>query len=505
MSDEIDRQEVARPRILDLSHSVFVRILVMASLLVVWGWRETIHLPSLLDGEIWQHLRTGGWILQHSAVPRTGLFSQHSDLPWIVPEWGFDLALGVGYKFLGLRAIPVLILCVKVILALVVFLLAGGLRNHFWYAVLLSCIGQYLLFNMPPSSVLLSVLFYGIELTLLLWSRRSGSARSLLWLPPLFACWANFDIQFAYGLLVLGLFLAAVLIERLCRNYGISWDGGPKQSLSLTSVSTMSAASLIASVLSPYTYHPFRAFLQSSVGPASLSHLKELHSMSFRQPQHYVLLLLVMAAFLVLGARRSRDVFKIALMVFCTPFAFHRQGDAWFVVLPAIAIIADTLLWKQPANDTLTDARIWTMENLATAVLTILLLAVATARIPRSDGDLLARARGTFPIQAANFIKRNNLPRPMFNTYEWGGFLIWYLPDYPVSIDGRNDLYGSDRNDLYFMVTSGSQPLDTDADFMKARTILLARNSGIGSALSKMPGFKVVYSDDLAIVLQPEP
>ena len=42
------------------------------------------------------------------------------------------------------------------------------------------------------------------------------------------------------------------------------------------------------------------------------------------------------------------------------------------------------------------------------------------------------------PVRAVDFIAEKSLPEPLFNPYEWGGYLIWRLyPDYQVFIDSR--------------------------------------------------------------------
>ncbi|RME56323.1 hypothetical protein D6779_10780, partial [Candidatus Parcubacteria bacterium] len=47
-----------------------------------------------------------------------------------------------------------------------------------------------------------------------------------------------------------------------------------------------------------------------------------------------------------------------------------------------------------------------------------------------------------FPADAVAWIKENHPQGNLFNEYNWGGYLIWALPEYPVAVDGRTDLYG---------------------------------------------------------------
>ena len=114
---------------------------------------------------------------------------------------------------------------------------------------------------------------------------------------------------------------------------------------------------------------------------------------------------------------------------------------------------------------------------------------------------LLDKIARTFPISAADYIRQNHLPQPLFNAYAWEGFLTWALPDYPVLIDGRTDLYGDAINLPYFQATTAAIPLESYPGFTQAQTFLLEANSAMAQALSTLPGFRVAYKDDVAVVL----
>ena len=113
----------------------------------------------------------------------------------------------------------------------------------------------------------------------------------------------------------------------------------------------------------------------------------------------------------------------------------------------------------------------------------------------------MAKIGESFPVRASDFIRQNRLPQPLFNSYFWGGFLTWYLPEYPVAIDGRTDLYGDEVNIPYFQLTLAKIPLESHADFARAQTILLEANSPIAEALATLPDYRVMYRDDQAVVL----
>ena len=117
----------------------------------------------------------------------------------------------------------------------------------------------------------------------------------------------------------------------------------------------------------------------------------------------------------------------------------------------------------------------------------------------------MRRVSQDFPVKACDFIRNNQLPAPIFNPISWGGFLTWYLPEYPVAMDSRSNLYGDKLTTAHLKVMSGAERLETDPCFSRAQTILLERKAGLTKALTTLPAlsqqFRVVYQDDLATVL----
>ncbi len=473
-----------------LRNTAPVQILLLLALFSAAAWYEAVHLSALSGADVWWHLSTGSWILQNHAVPHNGLFSQYADLPWMDSSWLFDVLLGAAYKLMGLRALPVLLMAFKVAIAVVAFALARGSRVGFWPAVLLAATAQYAMPGLPLGPVLCSVVLFAIELAVLFSSRRTGNARALLWLPLLFLFWANLDAGFIFGLLVLLLFCASVAGEEMGRR-------SAEHAVPLRTAAMVTAASVAAGFLTPYSFHLYAAAWQQvwSIAP----YVRELRAMSFRQPQDYVLLLLAMTACFSLGRRGSRDPFQIALMLGCLALAFTRQRDSWLLALASVAVIANALPVGAAATE---QEKIWKWEKAATAGLVATAFVIAViGRVPSSREVLLSKVGESFPVRASDYIRANRLPPPLFNAYDWGGFLTWYLPEYPVSIDGRTALYGEEINSRHFKLIIAAIPLNDDPSFMNARTILLPRKSPMAIALGALPQFQVAYQDEVAMVL----
>jgi len=471
------------------TRSIIAMFLLFTSAAVIEA-KNLTALSALSNSDVWLHLRSGLWILQNHAVPHTGLFSQSPAAPWIAVSWLYDLKLAIWYNLFGLRSIPMFLMSFRAALAVLTFLLAGGRRN-FWAAVAVSAIAQYILAAVPPSPTYVSVLLFSLESLLLLASRRSGSLRTLLWLPPLFLVWANLDIHFVYGLGLFLLFLASLAPEK----FKPSGAAHPPQS---TKLAAIAALSFLATLITPYFYRPYQVFFSTVFSPAN-SVLPDYLAPGFRQPQDYILLLFAMSAFLALGLRRSGDLFLIVFLALGAGLSFHSQRDVWLVTLAAVAVVGDavpTSAATEPVAGTpLRDLLI------AAALALVVLATVVVFRLPRSSQALLAKASQSYPVAASNYIRDHHLPQPLFNALEWGGFLTWYLPDYPVAIDGRTDLYGDDFILQYSKMMNAELRYTDFPAIANARTILLPHSAIMAQALSRVSAFTVAYSDDVATVL----
>jgi hypothetical protein len=483
------------------TNAAILRLLALAALFASGAGYEVVHpscLHSLANGDYWWHLRTGVGILESHVLPHAGLYSQSAPSPWIASSWLYDLAIALTYRIFDLRSLLFAAVGFKIALAAIVFVLAGGLRGRFWPAVALTAAAQYLLGNRQPLPAYCSALAFAVALVLLLQYRRIGNVRALYALPPLFLLWANLDPQFVYGIFLLVLFALAAMLEQWGDREGISWLR-PTPGASFPAVSALGGLCLICSMITPYAWKPYGVFfsgLTSAANPYFADHL----ALRFRTPHDYVFLLLVMAAFLALGMRRSKDIFQIGLLVACAAASFHAQKDSWLVVVAAVALIAPRAALDPEVERADELLPLW-QPLFAAACATLLMFAMVAVRAPHGQSAMLAEIGHTYPVSAADFIREKRLPQPLFNSFAWGGFLTWYLPEYPVAIDGRTDLYGADFNSHYAKVMNAEEHYSLFLPLNHAGTLLLEKNSLMATALATVPGFKTVYSDDVAIVL----
>ncbi len=491
-----------------LQCAVLVALFVFASLY------EAGHLQSLGNPTTWLHLRIGSWIVEHRSIPHFGISSRSSDSSWTDPNWGLQLASDVFYRMMGLRVFPLAVMVFRLFFALLTFVLAGGRRGNFWPAVLISLGAQAaLLTTSLPTSPYGAVLL-ALELLLLFRGRRSGEEKLLYWVPLLILVWANLDWRFVFGTALVLLFCGASAIEPILQKRKWHFSLGDRPVLPPSRLGMIAAGTCIASLITPYSYHLYLTAWQNLFGFSQRANLSAMRSLNFRGPLHYLLMLLAMFAALVLGRRQLRDLFPLLLFVASCGLGFAFGREAWVVVVASVAVIGDFFWSADSQPEKLGQAS--GMVFWAAAGLAAIVIIAATASIPSDPASLMNVASKKLPVRACDFIRRNHLPGPIYNEMDWGDFIAWYLPEYPVSIDDRYELYGEEKTGLYYGVTRAKVIPSTDPDFATANTLLLSTRCGLVSGVEMFPnaqevfrltypGLHEVYRDEFAVVMSRQP
>jgi hypothetical protein len=109
-----------------------LRALALIALLIAAPLRESFRGTAFSNGDIWWHLQSGLWMLQHHAIPRSGVFSRYPDNPWVASSWAFELLVAAAYKLIGLKAICAVLVVFKAGLAAATFSIVYAARKNFW-------------------------------------------------------------------------------------------------------------------------------------------------------------------------------------------------------------------------------------------------------------------------------------------------------------------------------------------------------------------------------------
>jgi hypothetical protein len=172
--------------------------------------------------------------------------------------------------------------------------------------------------------------------------------------------------------------------------------------------------------------------------------------------------------------------------------------------VPIFAIVAIPILAEQIDSLVRIRSKVREPSRLLKWIVPILLvcivLVIGLRFVQVVQGQSISEA-GTFPKAAVDWIAENRPEGNLFNSYGWGGYIIWRLnPQYPVYIDGRADVYGDKfiyaYTDVYRARPGWEQALDTQA----VRLVLVEPESGLASALCQSSGWEIVYEDQISVI-----
>jgi hypothetical protein len=450
----------------------------------------------LSDPDIWWHLATGRWILEHYAVPMTDPFSSFGlGKPWIVYSWLFDIVAQLFYRPFGYMGIVYLELVIRVALAVALFHLVRSLLPNFWRAVAITLIALYAMnWVVGPRPGMLTILFSIIELQILLAVRRTGATRKLWLLPAMLLIWANWHIQFVYGLLLLAIFACESLFARV-----FGKDPASEKPASTKQLWLVLGASFLATLVNPYGARIYSTVFQYMQQPKVFGQIEELRAMTFRVPANYVVLLLMMAAAIAIGWRRDRRLLWPVLLSIAAFLAFRSVKETWFLAVISACALADGWDWK----NSLPSPRLTLRYQFAVWVF-VLAAVVGGFRYYGVSNDFLEmQVMGGFPETSARYIEAHHLAGPLYNDFNWGGYLLWRLPELTVAIDGRTNVHGDERVDHFGAMWSGKPMWATDAELLNANVVVAKKDSALASLLRLDPRFKIVYEDVQAAVLRP--
>lgn len=490
--------------------------LVLIAVLIWPSVIEARRLESLWSANSWLQVQVGNWILAHGALPHTGIFSRCSDLPWADPNWGVQIGLGFLYRIVRMRALPVSVMVLRALFATATFILAGGRRANVWLAIVVTVLAQVgLVGSLFTPNILCSAILFVLELDVLARSREPGREKVLYWMPLLIAVWVNLDWRFLIGVAAFCLFCAVRAIEPYLeqRKWGLVLPDRPLMTRSFLGL--IACATGIASLVSPNFYHSYVTAWQNIFGASLLENSISMKSLTFREPQHYLLLLLAMGTFFLIGKQRARDLFQVLLLAGAVCLGFALGTETWIVAVASVAVAGEFLAWRR-SNKADPQRISGATFGVGIAISAVIIIIVAATVIPSNREVLLGRMATHLPVRASDFIRDQHLPGPIYNEIGWGGFLAWYLPDHPVAIDERYELYGETKTADYHKVTQWMVAPSSDSDFASANTVILSAENGLIRGVeifpnpeemfrTTFPGFRQVYKDELAVVLTKQP
>ena len=371
--------------------------------------------------------------------------------------------------------------------------LADRTRSWWWMigaftlAVLLTFAACYSMGHLyTPRPWMFTILFFILELDILMQARKTGRVRELMWLPVIFVLWANVHIEFVDGLFVLGLALAEAVAAH--------WWKDAETRLRPAWMGAALVASVLATLVNPFGWRIYSAAYDLATQGGALNKVTELQAIPFRGAEDFLVLLLALGSAAALAWRRRFLPFETALLGFAAVLAFRSQRDVWAMAAVGALILASTITGSARAA-----IRLPKMAP-ALAVLAAGLAVLAGFRAMHGNNAQLAtQLAKELPVRAVEAVRAKGYAGPLYNDYNWGGYLIWALR-VPVSIDGRQNLYGDQRIDRSMATWSAQPDWASDAQLTSAGVVIGPVKAALTQVLRMDPRFQLVYEDKVAAV-----
>ncbi len=459
--------------------------------------------------DIWWHLATGRYIIEHLHIPHTDPFSYtHYGVRWIDSMWLFQVVNYLAYLVAGFCGVVIL----KVLILGAAFL---TLRT-----VVKNISNDDLLVQAILWLVLLATSFRfttrphigGYLLYVLCWYGLLRLDRQMSWsnIAFVFFCillWANIHGSFILGVFLTGIYALCRLAIYLRKELKDAWkiDDFRKTVYLCCLVA-------VAMFLNPYGIKLpyFVLFSHSGESKEALRYIQEWFTIS---PHFFFVfgwdrslffkflfwtswITAFLAAYKAIRSGNTRDTLWLIYLGGLSYLVLQHYRFAGFFAFGAAPVIA--MMYRRHGN---------TGTFLRPIMCVMLFLALAFSARSVIGHNISAPACGVkwklYPKYTVDFIKKNHLPSPLFNTYGWGGYLIWELyPDYRVFIDGRTPtVYSPDFYWLFRKAEDANKEVVENLLKEYNFKTVITKSMKMCRLLKKEFGFEVVGFDDKGILL----
>jgi hypothetical protein len=470
----------------------------------------TMAVRTLADTDIWWHLQAGRWIVENRQVPRTDTFS-HTRFgePWIDHGWLAQAVLYGLYASFGYVG-PALFVAALVTLAFY-FVWRQCLDGDRWlraFVLVIAAVATGGIWAARPQIVSFTL---AATVAFLLYRHKQGDGRAVWFLPPLLLLWVNVHGGFAVAFILMFAYLFGEVGNHLLRHEeAMPWPA-------LGRLFLIVGLCLLVVPLNPNGVTMWAYPFQTVAIGVLKEQIVEWRPPNFHELHYHPFIWLLLATVTSLGLSRRRadftDLTLVALFTYISLLAARNVALFALVAAPVVVRYGSTALaeWRQRSGG----QRRWSglgagfaspMTTPGRALLNWSLLAllslVALVQISQETGTAANEATQArdLPTAAVTFLQEARPPGPIFNSYNWGGYLIWKVPSYPVFVDGRTDLYGDTLLREYTVAIFGQPGWRATLDRYAINLVLIEAQAALAWRLEEAPEWQELYRDNQAVI-----
>lgn len=491
-----------------------------ASVLAVVAFFAVALLPratwALIDPDVWWHIRAGEQVLNSGMVPKVDTWSvTAAGHAWTSQDWLSNVLLALGYR-LGDWGMTLLSLGAAAITVAAFVMLWGaiGLRRPtagwfarvIWFSVALLLAG-------PVLGVKVQVLdlFFAAAVFWLLWNfQAAGRLSWLALLPVISVAWVNLHAGWLLLFLMGGAVLVGEGLERLLQRRVLSEPIAWRRLGWLTVALAVSAVvlSINPNGFAIYGYPGYTAgigALADFVGEwqrASLSNLFGWLLLGFVVLGVIPTLVMCwrtirLADALILLGVTAMSVIAVRFLLITGPIGAAIVAAN---LAPAVAWTDIGRRWS-PVLDRLGRPRQGPAATVNLVLMGLILMAgfgLAFARA--TPASQAAEIQREFPVAAVDWLKSHDARGRVFNEFEWGGYLGLQVPERPIFIDGRADVYGDAVIREYVKVIGLDGDPQAVFDKYQVNRVLYPPHTALANWLNDQSSWRLDYADAVADV-----
>lgn len=351
-----------------------------------------------LDPDFGWHLRTGFYIREHG-VPMHDIYTFTArSWRWVNHEWGNDVILSYIYGWGGYAWATAFYAA----LWAGAFVIAAGRK-----ARLLTMVVAGL--AVTPYAVLRplgwSVLLFALSLSIV----RSRQTKRYWYLPFIFLVWANLHAGFIAGLAMIGYFT-------------IRW-----RSKRLALILVLCAA---ATLLNPYGLRLYEEIIRTLTDSQLHTQINEWAYLHIPL-QARLYLALWLSGFGLFAWHQWRN--WLGLSQFLLASALSATRNMPLFVIASLSEL-DEYVTKAVAS---IRGKLRRSQKIVLIMLAIILFGCFSYTLGSVYLPYHTDRESSYPVQAITYLRAEPCQGNLFNSYNYGGYLIWKLPDQKVYIDGR--------------------------------------------------------------------
>jgi len=392
--------------------SILVLLLIIGSFFYFW-----LQAALFLDPDYGWHLRMGQLILK-SGVPHTDPFSYTMpSYPSVDHEWLTDVFIAELLPLIGYNGLAALFALLAVsALLLQVRMLPTSVRQFVGIPLLLTVGTLAFVVGIRPQFI--TLFFFSLLFTLV----RNDVFFKRWWyvLPLIFLFWANMHGGFAIG-------IAILLIASLFWYY--------KRKISLPFMVIVLLLCIGITGMTPYGFRMWWEVFMTMTDTHLHTSIQEWMP-AFMLLRYSFWLFVVLSLIFVIKYRKIFLFFDLLLyfVFFCAAMLSIRNISLWLIVALSLTTQGIAFFYKEISAIPQGVVRFSRFFQIFFVVVCLFIL---PDFFQIFYGLGLFGGVAKYPDNAIHYL-HHHLPKgQLFSTYDWGGYLIWKLPEKKVFIDGR--------------------------------------------------------------------